>query len=192
MGLTAEFHFDADKHEYTGSAGDVLPHVTGMLEASGWIDDRWWKEEHSIRGQAVHKLTADFDLGALDPKSCTSHYKGWLLGHVKCMGIVRPEVIDVEVPRVHPTLRFGGRPDRILRVYRQLAIWEIKSGAKDKSHQIQTALQAILASADYGLPPDAWMRYCEYVQANGKFKVEPNDNPADFAEAYKVIKDCCR
>lgn len=187
-----EFHYDDDKHEYTDAAGETLPHITGMLERCGWIDDRWFKEEHSIRGTAVHKLTADYDLGALDPKSCTSHYKGWLLGHVKCMSILRPEILEVEVPRIHPDFRFGGRIDRILKVYRQLTISEIKSGGPEKAHQIQTALQAILASVEYGLPAEAWPRYAEYLQRDGKFKFVPHDKRADFDEAYRIIRRCCQ
>ena len=185
------FSFDAAAHEYR-AGGAVLPHITGMLEQTGWIDDRWFKEEHSIRGQAVHKLTADYDLGALEPKSCTSHYKGWLLGHVEAMKILRPEILEVETPLVHSKFRFGGRPDRVARVHGQLGILELKSGGKEKSHPIQTALQAILASEEHSLPPEAWARYCIYLKPNGKFKCERHDRGSDFTEAYAIIRRCCQ
>src|SRR5574341_1863405 len=45
------FRFDALNHEYLSVAtGEVFPHITGMLEQTGWIDDRWYTEESSDRG----------------------------------------------------------------------------------------------------------------------------------------------
>jgi hypothetical protein len=39
-----------------------------MLEKTGWVDDLWMTEDgQGARIGAVHKLTADYDLGALDP-----------------------------------------------------------------------------------------------------------------------------
>jgi hypothetical protein len=82
---SAVFRFDAVNHEYIDpSSGSVFPHITGMLQQTGWIDDTWYTEESSARGRAVHRLTADFDLGALHVDSCVSRYRPYLLGHVKC------------------------------------------------------------------------------------------------------------
>lgn len=196
------FYYDDAKHEYTDVDGNVLPHITGMLERCGHIDDRWYEEEHSIRGTHVHKLTADYDLGALDPKDCVSVHRGYLLGHVAAMEILRPEILEVEVPRIHPEFRYGGRIDRILKVYRQLTILELKSGQPLISdvqrrrgvidpHAIQTALQAMLAATEYGLPPEAWTRYALYLKRDGKFKLIPHDKRSDFDEARRIIRRCC-
>jgi hypothetical protein len=192
---TTLFRFDAANHEYINpSTGLVYPHITGMLEATGWIDDTWFTEEHSARGTAVHRLTADFDLGALDVASCVSRYRGYLLAHVAAMGILKAqglEVLSVEEPIVHPTLGFGGRPDRVIRLARAIGLLEGKSGGPDKSHQIQTALQAILIGPEYRLPPESILRYCLYWKDSGKFKLELHKDRHDFVEARKVIKSCC-
>jgi hypothetical protein len=186
------FRFDADLHEYVDVAtGAVLPHITGMLEATGWVDTTWYTEEACRRGTEVHRLTARFDLGALDVMTCESDYKSWLLAHVKATHIIAPHWQSVEVPRVHPILHFGGRPDRVGYLYNLQCVCEIKSGPPEKSHPIQTALQAILVAPDLGIPATAVQRFALYLKSSGKFALEQHKNPRDYDEARKVIKACC-
>lgn len=187
------FRFDAQNHEYLDiDTGELVPHITGMLERTGWIDDRWYTEESSLRGTAVHRLAADYDLKALDLASCQSLFRGYLLAHVKAVTTMQPQMVAVEEPLVHSKFKFGGRPDRLCIVLNQKGVWEIKSGDPEKSHQIQTALQAILAGEEFGLPPESLARYCCYVKDKGKFKVKPHDKRADFDEAYRIIRECTR
>lgn len=187
------FRFDAANHEYLSIAtGELYPHITGMLEQTGWTDDRWFTEESSDRGTAVHRLTADFDLGSLDVASCTSTFRGYLLSHVKAVGIVKPIMLAVEEPLVHPTLLFGGRPDRDMLAMKQRGVWEVKSGVPARSHQIQTALQAILVAIEAKLPAESLLRLCCYVKNAGKFKLEEHKDRRDFDEAYRVIRECTR
>lgn len=191
---TLPFRFDADTHEYLSvETGEVFPHITGMLERTGWIDDRFYSEESSARGIAVHRLTADYDLGSLDVASCTSIFRGYLLGHVAAVSIVQPGWLAVEEPLVHRTLRFGGRPDRDCYITNRLrAVWEVKSGVPDRAHQVQTAMQAILVADLDGLPPDSIGRFCCYLKGKGKYKVEQHRSRRDFDEAYRVIRECTR
>jgi hypothetical protein len=189
--MSLEFTYDDGAHAYARLDGRPIPHITGMLERAGEIDDRWYTEESSARGTHVHKLTADFDLGALEPARCQSRFKGYLLGHVAAVGILRPEFKQIEEPMAHPTYHFAGRPDRIALIYMLLSILELKSGGKEKSHQIQTALQAILAAARYGIPAEAIPRYCLYLQDNGRYKLERHDKQKDFVRAYEIIRQCC-
>jgi len=186
------FRFDPGPHEYLDiETGEVFPHITGMLEQTGWIDDRWYTEESSDRGTAVHKLTADYDLGALHVESCQSRFRGYLLGHVKAVSIARPKWLHIEEPFVHPVFRYGGRPDRDCIAYNLRSTWELKSGAPERAHQVQTALQAILIAVEANLPPESIGRFCEYVKDNGKFKIERHVDRRDFDEARRVIRACC-
>lgn len=190
--VSAVFRFDALRHEYIDpDTGETFPHITGILEATGWVDSDWYTEASKVRGQAVHRLTAEHDLGALDVASCTSRYRGWLLAHVELMAKLRPEILAVEEPSVHPVHRYGGRPDRVWRLEGVLGIPEIKSGAFEKSHPVQTALQAILVAPRYGLPPEQLQRFGIYLKENGRGKVEQFTDRRDFAEAYRCIKRCC-
>lgn len=192
MGAPQPFRFDAAVHEYLNPAtGEIYPHITGMLETTGWIDDSWYTEESSERGTAVHRLTADFDLGALDVKTCTSRFRNYLLAHVAAVNAVRVKMLAVEEPLVHSRFHYGGRPDRDALVVNARAAWEIKSGAADRSHQIQTALQAILIAEEAGLPAKSILRFCCYVNAKGKFKIEEHrETTKDFAEAHRIIVRC--
>lgn len=188
---TRPFRFDPFNHEYIDvETGELIPHITGMLEATGLIDDRWYSEESSDRGTAVHRLTHDYDLGALDVASCVSEHRGYLLGHVAAMQVIPHAWDDVEVPRVHPQLRFGGRPDRNGVIYQAKGVLEVKSGGPEKSHAIQTAMQAILVAPIYGLPPEMLLRFALYLKPNGKFKLEEHKRKADFDEARRIIRRC--
>ncbi len=184
------FRFDAANHEYIDlDTGRVLPHITGMLEAAGWVDDTWFTEESSQRGQMVHRITADYDLGALHVESCDSGYRGYLLGHIKACGILRPAIESVEEPLVHPTERWGGRPDRVVRLAGVLGVLEIKSGQPAKSNQIQTALQAVLvAAAGADIPAELFGRWCLYLTARGQFKLEQHKERRDFDEARRITR----
>lgn len=192
MNDTAVFRFDALRHEYIDpGSGEQFPHITGMLEDAGFIDSEWFTEESCVRGQIVHRLTADYDLGALDVASCTSRHRGYLLAHVDLMKILRPEILAVEEPLVHPRYKFGGRPDRVWRLDGAIAVPEIKSGDPGSSHGIQTALQAILIAPRYGLPAPSIKRYGVYLRGTGRYKLEEFKDRADFDKALGVIDQCC-
>lgn len=185
------FRFDAVEHAYYYRESRI-PSITQMLNSCGLIDSRWYTEESCERGTLVHSLTADYDLGALtDLAGCTSRYKAYLLGHVKALAILQPEILEVELPRVHP-IGFGGRPDRVVR-YRGLGgVLEIKSGGVEKVHGVQTALQAILVAPVLHLPAEALVRLCLYLKPSGRFRVEEHVSQTDFTEARRVIAECCR
>lgn len=183
--------FDAATHTYHDTGrGVTVPHITGLLERAGWIDSTWFTEESSARGQAVHTLTAAYDMGALtlEDSDAGGGYRGWILGHAAVMRIMSPQWIAIEVPRIHAVHKFGGRPDRVGFVRKLAAVWEIKSGGPEKSHPIQTALQAILVAGDLNLPAHAIARYAEYVNARGRFHVERHTDRSDFDEAYEILR----
>lgn len=198
-----EFRFDAGPHEYIElSTGVVLSHITGMMTKTGLIDDRWFTEDSCERGRHVHNLTAEYDLGAMDVKTLVSDYRGWVLAHVACMKIIRPDWRGIEEPRVSPRYRFGGRPDRWGKVRGLYTVGEVKSGAKvyGKSlingrridtHAVQTALQVILLndSLGLGLELPAWQRLAFYYKQNGKYKVEEHKDRRDFDEARRVLQN---
>jgi len=187
------FRFDAFNHEYVETAtGEVLPHITGMLERTGWIDDRWYTEESCARGQQVHRLTADYDLGAIDVDQERGPFRSYLLAYVDAMKVIPHEWVGIEEPLVHAGYRFGGRPDRHGRIYTAKGILEIKSGAVDKAHPIQTALQAILLAPIVGLPPELIDRFCLYVKPTGRWVLDQHKERRDLIEAQRIIQVCHR
>lgn len=195
MSTALPFRFDRGAHTYIAlDTGAALPHITGMLERTGWIDDLWFTEESSDRGTAVHELTKDYDLEALDPDQCVSVFRPYLLAYVKARSMMVPpaQILGIEEPFVHPYWRYGGRPDRHGVFYGLRAVLELKSGEPDRAHQIQTALQANLLAPTAGLPATAIARFCLYLRGNGKFKLEEHTDRRDYDEAARVIRTCCQ
>lgn len=187
-------------HEYFASdTGERLPHVTGMLERSGWTDSTWMNDEGRIRGTEVHDLAKEYDLGAIvDPHQVTTRYPGYLAGYVAAVTFLEAVWDEIEVINMHQQLRYACRLDRLGTVYAparlagKRVIAEIKTGAEEKSVAIQTALQALAAGSRGGLPAEFYTRLVIYVRADGKFSVvELLDHKHDFREAYKVIRECC-
>lgn len=185
------FRFDADRHVYIAlDSGEIVPNITRLLKAAGLINDQWYSDESCERGHVVHRLTADYDLGALDQgEAQATPYAGYLEAHIAVMQIVRPTWQHIETPAVHKVHRYGGRPDRVGQVYAQGSVWEVKSGAPEPAHMIQTALQAILVAEELGLAPRSVQRFAEYVKSDGKYKVEHHTNARDFDEAFRIIRE---
>jgi hypothetical protein len=188
------FRFDADLHEYFDlETGDIVPHITGLLESAGLIDTTWYTEEASERGTFIHNLTADWELGALhDTGEAGGDYRGYFLAYVLAMKTIRHKWEKVEVPHVHPRLRFGGRPDRVGRVFGARAVMELKTGPPNASHEIQTALQAILEEQHHKLPAEYQERYALYVKDTGKFRLVRHENKHDVTKAREIIGKFCR
>jgi hypothetical protein len=194
MTETREFRFDAHRHEYIDAlTGQVLPHITGMLQEAGEIDDRWFTEESCERGTAVHRLTADYDLGVIeDLATLTTRYKPYLLSHVACVNIVPHDFQHIEEPLVSPVHRFGGRPDRVGTMWNIAAVVEGKTAQPDPSHRVQTALQAILVEPLLRVPAEHIVRYGLYWKKDGKFKLEEHTNRHDFNKAREILRRFAR
>ena len=191
------FTFDPVEHVYAvAGTGERLPNITGLLERDGLIDTEWFTEESRIRGSAVHRLTADVDLGALEDvhslAGTDAKYSGWVQAHIKAMSLIRPaRFTHIEVPMAHEHWRFAGTPDRGAEVYGALSIIEIKSGDHEPAHEIQTALQAILFEQEWGIPAESIQRFGLYLKSNGKFKFQPFERRSDFDRARTIIHKYC-
>ena len=181
--------YDDATHVYRErETGRVLPHVTELLERAGWKGSIWYTEEGRVRGRAVHRMTADYDLGALDPTRLRSKYKPYVLAHVAAMAVIRPEWSHVETIMARLDLGFAGRPDRVGLVWGAIAVVDEKTGAKEKSHGIQTALQAILAEPETHLLAESVKRYGLYVTGKGRWNLEPFEDGADVREARRIVQ----
>lgn len=186
--------FDAPSHTYTLD-GTEIPNVTGMLEHTGYIDDSHYTPGSKERGHKVHKLTADFDLGAISRlalTNATSDVKGYVLGYVKALDALRPTWRAIEVALIDPVNRFGGRPDRNGLLFAADAIVELKSGGVENWHPIQTAFHDILlcAQPENRLPLMARKRWALYLHKNGKFKLQPHEDHRDYDRAREILRTC--
>lgn len=193
MTTAVPFRFDRAAHSYTDLVtGEVFPSITQILEASGLVDSTWYSEASRRRGSAVHDLTRDYDLGVLGlAEAADAEHYGYLAAYAKAMSIMRPTILAVEEPAVHPTLRFAGRPDRHEILYGMQSVVEIKTGLPHKAHPIQTSLQAILLAPTVGIPPEAFGRFALYLSSRGRFRLERHERRGDVDEAMEIIRRCC-
>lgn len=185
------FRFDPDAHVYTDLEGEQLPNITKLLELGGFVEPWWYTEESKRRGTAVHKAAAEYDLGVLNPDDYRGEYRGWLLAHVDAMRVLPHTWEQVEEGIAHVTYRFAGTPDRVGALWGLRSIVDLKSGAPERAHPIQTALQAMLAAQGSAIPAEAWSRYGLYLRSDGRWKLEQHKDPADFREAHRLIRRFC-
>lgn len=190
-GAGVPFRFHQERHEYSiVSTGEVVPHITGMLERAGLVDDTWYTEDSRIRGSAVHELTAAYDLDALDLATCDSPYKAYVCAYAEAMKILQAEILAIEQAFLHAIYRYGGRPDRLVIIQGRKGVLEIKTGAPEKKvHPIQTALQAILVEEELQLPADMIERLCLYVKPNGRYSLEEHASKRDLDTARRIIRE---
>ncbi len=195
--MSSRYAYDNNLHAYIDLDRDEeLPHITGLLKTSGVKDEEesFYTPECRERGSAVHRLTADYDLGSFtkdDIPGLVSPYKPWLAAHVRLCDLLGPKWELVEVALIHPYWRFGGRPDRAGYFDGVLTICEIKSGPKAKWHGVQLALQAILVGHELGITPEHIQRWGWYLTKTGKGKREPFTEMGDFNTAYRILSENC-
>lgn len=189
--MGALYYKDGTHTYFDVGRGRVVPNITDMLEQTGWVNPRFYTVGSAERGEAVHRLLADYDLGLLDVASCVSAYRAYLLSYINVAHIVRPTWRHIEEPFLHEELGFAGRPDRVGDLFGAVAVVDIKSGARERSHPIQTALQAILVAPVVQVPARAIPRFGWYVKANGLSRLVQFIDRHDFDEADRVIRTCC-
>jgi hypothetical protein len=176
--------FDPSDHAYyLGS--ERVPSITDILKAEKLIDLDWLTQEGRDRGSVVHRWTADYDLGTTP--TVEGPYAPWLAAYAAARAIVRPEWLAIEEFYIHPVFRFGGTPDRIA-VYDGTGPWEIKSGAEEAHHAIQTALQCLLVADTLRMRAEDMARHCLYLRKTGKWKLYAHPCRHDFSEARRLIR----
>lgn len=172
--------FDEHSHTYTNEAGRTLSGVTTMLKDAGLSDAQWFDDAAALRGTRVHVATALFDRGTqfeFDniPDECRPYFDAWLAFR-KEVGV---EIIEIELPVHSEVWSFAGTLDRIVRFHGgPLSLLEIKTGQWQPWHRIQTAGYRIAAIESY---KPVFERWCVYLSADGKCRLDNHDNDEDLA-----------
>jgi hypothetical protein len=110
--LDTAAEFTEEGHWYALD-GQVLPSVTTILKAEGFIDSRWFDEWSREKGSMVHLATHYDDMGELDEESLDPV----IIPYVEAWRRFKKEsgfdVSSSEVPMASKTYRFAGKPDTI-------------------------------------------------------------------------------
>ena len=174
----SDFQFNEEKHEYT-LGGIVIPGVTQVIQDAGLINfDGVNKELLDYKadiGRKVHSATELYDSGILDEESLHPILKGYFDSWVKFRKDFKFEPVKIEAQLFHPIYRFAGRIDRIGMIDKDETLVEIKSGGKQKVHEIQTAGYSLLWCQD---KKKIKRRIAVYLSEEG-YKIEEHKNPSD-------------
>lgn len=165
------FTFNDETHTYFWN-GVPVPSVTQILQAEGYIDDRYYNEAARIRGTYVHVACQYLDEGGLDTENLDPIIIPYLSAYERFKQEARfvPELIEVQ--RYSETYRFAGTFDRIGELDGREVLIDLKTGAKDDWHGLQLAAYTTLI--DQELP-----RYTLELRADGDYRLHAFRDPTD-------------
>jgi CRISPR/Cas system-associated exonuclease Cas4 (RecB family) len=129
--------FDPELHLYS-DRGRVIPSVTQILKAEGWIDDRFYTEVGRQRGTNFHDASALADENRLDWRSLSvevaTAVETW--GRAKAyLGLC---ITAIEKP-LHKGNEWACTPDREAIWRGDPTIVELKTGGQERWHKLQVA-----------------------------------------------------
>ena len=158
-----EVIFEPKEHKYFSGKRE-FPSITFLLKHFGMCPDydRFGNDTARDFGTHAHAATALLDqnnLGEYHPDM-----EPWLNGYRKFLHVHQPEWTAIEKPFISFVWGFAGMPDRFGMMSRKTSIVEIKFGAENDSHELQTAGQQILIEEYYSVRVQE--RYSLYVKPN--------------------------
>jgi hypothetical protein len=173
--------FNDEKHIYKLD-GLVIPSVTQIMHGSGLVDLEWISQEildnTSDLGKKVHKTTELYDKETLDVKVLHPTLKNYLDGWIKFRKDFNFTPAEIELQLFHELYKYAGRIDRIGLIGKELTLLDIKSGTKQKSHQIQTMGYKLLYDQNKKKPEQIKRRMIVYLSEEG-YKTEQHNNDTD-------------
>ena len=161
--------FDKDGHVYTVD-GETFPSVTQILGDVGIIDTRFYKHQHTLRGNIVHECTALIDNGIADADSfLDGGFGGYITAYerFKRECNFKPESIEKYVACMEH--RYAGTIDRVGALGNRSVILDLKTGHKERWHELQLAAYRYAhGSTTHGI-------FGLYLSDDGKYKVVEHD-----------------
>lgn len=192
-----DYYFHPAPHRYVRRGPDggerVLPSVTQVLEAAGYIDTRWYPVSAARRGSTVHAITSWIDDGLTTIDFFDGHkYQGYAKAweHFKMLWYFKPE--EVEVFCLGAEEKYAGTIDRIgrfanERILRQIEVpkgaeimIDLKTGRVEKWHALQ--LEAYRQTRP---DPDNCCIFGVYLRDTGEYSVNR------FSGDYTPLWDEC-
>ncbi len=167
--------FDPVTHEYR-LEGVILPSVTQILSAEGFIDDTWFTEQARERGRIVHKATHLYDMDDLDEDTVDPVIALYLEAWKRFKGESGFVVEHSERQVWSTTYQYAGTLDRQGRFPkgRLPAIIDIKTGACNR----WTGLQLAAYETALNEPHE---RYGVELRGDGTYKLMPFTDRTDRA-----------
>jgi hypothetical protein len=153
--------FDPETHTYEGG---TLPSVTEVLRNANLIETAYGQaDEYLLRGRAVHLACQLWDEGDLDESSVDPAILGYFEAYKNFKQDLAIEPTWIETPIKNGL--YAGTPDRIMTA-RPRRLWDLKSGAYQAYHRLQTAAYINLLD-----DPFSYSRAGLYLKPDGRYSV---------------------
>lgn len=158
------FQFNPLTH--TGTLdGYIIPSITQVLKAEGFIDTQWCTDWDRDKGQQVHLATHLDDMNDLVEESVDPIIAPYLEAWREFRSVTGFMVEGSETPLVSATFRYFGIPDRWGYISTTRVVIDLKSGPCSPWVALQTAAQGLL------IDPSAHFKRFGLTLKNGKPKI---------------------
>lgn len=165
--------FDDSTHTYTYE-GAKVPSVSTIINDLLKTDYSKIDPFYANRGTAVHKAIELYLQGDLDESSLDEHVTPYFKAFLKFENDTGFIVEQTELRIFCERLWFAGTLDLIGSIDGKKYLLDIKTGSRQKWHDIQTAGYAI------GSGDEEIKRGCIYIKKNGTYQLQPHSSRKDF------------
>jgi|10_taG_2_1085330.scaffolds.fasta_scaffold99388_2 hypothetical protein len=175
--------FDEETHTYRYE-GQLVPGVTTVLEGVGISDFSMVPPNVLAQAQSfgteVHNATEIFDRGEAIPDSISEATERYLCHYISFLRDFEVKFIEIEKKVFCKKYLYAGTLDRIAtlkKISNRPVLYDIKTGQKSISHQIQTAAYEYAYKQDKRSNMD---RYTLYLSPDGYKLSEPYKSRQDL------------
>ncbi|RZV40221.1 MAG: hypothetical protein EVJ48_01645 [Candidatus Acidulodesulfobacterium acidiphilum] len=130
--------FNEEKHEYS-YGGKQLPSVTTVIKEVLNITYPEYAIYHATRGTYVHKAIELWFKGVLDFKTIDEAVKPYLDSFIKFQEKAKIEPVILEERFADKNISFAGTVDIVGKVKGKTYLFDIKTGLKQDSYNVQMA-----------------------------------------------------
>ena len=130
--------FNEEKHEYS-YGGKQLPSVTTVIKEVLNITYPEYAIYHATRGTFVHKAIELWFKGVLDFKTIDEAVKPYLDSFIKFQEKAKIEPVILEERFADKNISFAGTVDIVGKVKGKTYLFDIKTGQKQDSYNMQMA-----------------------------------------------------
>ena len=179
-----------DKHEYRDKDGKIWPSVTQIIQDAGLANQHNHDNYAATRGSYAHKACHLYDQGTLVWDTLDDTIRPYVESYIKLRELRPEEVVLSEKLIYSETFRFSGTVDKIMQSGLSNDLWDLKTGAFDPSHELQTAAYALAWQEMTG--NRIVCRYGIHLQSNGSIaKIVKHDklnSKQIFLAAHAVVQ----
>lgn len=178
-----ELLFDETTHTYRYD-GKLVPGVTSVLEGVGLSDFSMVPPDILAQakefGNEVHRITEKLDRNEDIPTGISEASGLYLCHYIKFLNDFEVEIVEIERRVFCEKYLYAGTLDRIAvlkKLSDQPVLFDIKTGQKSISHQVQTAAYEYAYKTDKRQKMD---RYTLYLSEDGYKLSEAHTSRKDF------------